>query len=82
MAKSNEQQFEEAAIQLARLAYTLTEGKVQSVSVDFQASGEYPWRIVVPDEGLPLAGLATDQSPPDPDADPQRSVSVSAGKDT
>jgi hypothetical protein len=35
----------------------------QSITIDFQASAEQPYRIVVPDEPLPIIGLAAFDRP-------------------
>lgn len=49
------------AVHLARAIEAAKEagiGTVRSIAVDYQASGEYPFRITVADEDLPVVGLA------------------------
>lgn len=59
VAKSTEQLLEEAVAETARLADLWTNGEAASVALDLSASGEVPFRVVVPDETLPLVGMAT-----------------------
>jgi len=57
MAKSTEEQLEQAIGRAAELAEAWTDGKAESVTFDLAASGEVPFRVTVPDETLPLVGL-------------------------
>ena len=60
MAKSNEQQLDEAVVAVVRAAQACADGKMQQLHISYQASGEYPYRIEVPDETLPLVGVGRD----------------------
>jgi hypothetical protein len=60
MAKSTQQQLDEAVIRLVRLLVEEHGPYVDRVSVYPAHSGEYPYQVEVRGENLPLAGLATD----------------------
>lgn len=58
MAKSTEERLEEILAAAAELAIELTAGAITRLTVDFQQSDELPYRLHVPDETVPLVGLA------------------------
>lgn len=75
MAKSNEQKLEDAVRGAAEAAIDASGGTVRSLVIDFQASGELPYRIVTPDEQYPLVGMATIEPQTDPTAQSETNVS-------
>jgi hypothetical protein len=64
MAKSTEERLDEAVVRAIELAREACGGRLVSMSMDFQPSGEYPYRMVTTDETLPLSGLARAESLP------------------
>jgi len=64
VAKSKQKQLDDAVAAVAEATRDLTEGAATRITVDFQASGEAPYRIDTPDEQVPLVGLAVVESPP------------------
>lgn len=58
MAKSNEEVLEERVAAAAVQAIETVGPLVQRLTIDFQANGELPFRMEVPNETLPLIGLA------------------------
>jgi hypothetical protein len=62
---STEELFETQVIDLVARARELTNGAVRSISIDVQDSGEYPYRFAVPDETLPLVGMARADAVPE-----------------
>ena len=59
MATSMDQALDEAIVQVVKAAKEITNGTVRQVSVDCASSADYPYRVFVPDEQLPIVGLAT-----------------------
>lgn len=68
MAKSKQQQLDDAVIAVVDAARNFTEGAATTVSCDYAASGEYTYRVTVPDSPLPVPGLARAPSEADLEA--------------
>lgn len=62
MAKSTEELLEDRISEVARHARSLTAGRVTRLTIDFQASQELPYRLYIPDESVPLVGVAWDHA--------------------
>jgi hypothetical protein len=58
MPKSDEQRLEEAVARLGMLTRDIAGSGATRLTIDFQESGELPFRIDVPDETYPVIGLA------------------------
>lgn len=58
MGKSDEQRLEEAVARLGQLTRDIAGSGATRVTIDFQQSGELPFRIDVPEETYPVIGLA------------------------
>jgi hypothetical protein len=65
---ASQKQLDQAVTKVAELAHELYEGTAQSLTVDIGAAGEHPYRVVVPDEPLPLIGMAVGDPLPFTDA--------------
>jgi hypothetical protein len=76
MAKSTEERLEDSVRSCGEVASELTDGQVTRLTIDFQASGELPFRLEIPNETLPLVGMARQQSPRDDTGDSSASVAV------
>lgn len=50
---------------LAEVTREISDGQASSITIDFQASGEFPYRIVIPEEQYPVVGLARADEPTD-----------------
>lgn len=59
MAHSKEHKLEQAVLAVVEAAKDLTNGQATAVTVDLGGNAEYPFRVLVPDEQLPLIGQAT-----------------------
>lgn len=77
MAKSNEEKLDDAVIALVHAAHACSGPGLQGIEVDFQPTGEYPYRMQTENETLPLVGVGRDGSPPGNMPDPNASVAVS-----
>ena len=80
MAKSTEERLEEAIGAAASLAYQLTDGAVTAVTFDVASSSEVPYRLEVPEETLPLVGMARREQPSDRKAGNTTSVAGQLGR--
>jgi hypothetical protein len=60
--KSAQERLDEAVTAAIEAAREVTGGTARSLSVDYQDSGLYPYRMTVPDETLPVIGLATSEA--------------------
>lgn len=58
MAKSNEERLDEAVAALSGPLRAIAGSDLRGIEVDFQGSGECPYRIHVQGETYPLVGLA------------------------
>lgn len=66
MAKSDEERLEDAVARVGQLTRDIVGPEASRLTIDFQASGELPFRIEVPEETYPVVGLArVDPSTPD-----------------
>jgi hypothetical protein len=55
---SNVEQIDDVIVRLAALVYDEAPGTPLSLTVDFQQSGEHPYRVSLVEETLPWIGLA------------------------
>jgi hypothetical protein len=58
MAQSPIDRLKDAVTTAIEAAQEIGEGNVTSLTVDYQASGEYPFRAFIPDEPVPFADVA------------------------
>jgi hypothetical protein len=58
MAESAIDRLRSAVTTAIEAAQEIGEGNVTSLTVDHQASGEYPFRLFIPDEPVPFADVA------------------------
>jgi hypothetical protein len=52
-------EVDESVASLVRALVAAGVPEASSITIDLQTGGEHPYRVVVPDETLPLVGLAT-----------------------
>jgi hypothetical protein len=70
VGKSKEEQLNDRVAAAAAQALEVAGPHIKSMTLDFQQSGEVPYRMVVSDDVAPLIGLAsvdksrTDSTPP------------------
>lgn len=65
MEQGDEKRMNKVVNRLAAVTRDITDGQAASITVDFQASGEFPYRIVIPEEQYPVVGLARADEPTD-----------------
>lgn len=58
------ERLESLLADVADVATDLDEGPVTGLSIDFQASGEHPYRLHLPDDPLPIPGVVRIPSQP------------------
>lgn len=80
MPKSTEEHLDEAVVAAAKHARAASGGRATGMQIDFQVSGELPYRLFVPDETHPLIGLARTEPGPEETPDLSSSVTQSQAK--
>ena len=58
MEPTDETRLNNVIKRLHEITKAITDGQASSIAIDFQASGECPWRLTIPDEQYPVVGVA------------------------
>lgn len=74
MAKSNEDRLDEAVVAVVEAAGAITDGTLTTITIGFQASGQYPYQVEVLELQYPLVGVGRGQPSSDLRENPEGDV--------